>query len=218
MCNLSARSNQGTACLCLFTAPERCSIAARGCRCDTGTMSLLRPSTRERQQGRIAMTVLQPAAGLLATNTADAAGPGRGDSQEQQQQQQVEPSTSRSSAGTDTWQQQVTGRSQTEQLQQQEQQQTVGRAAQKVSLKVRRFCWLALLLCNPGSLTPTNVGPAVPKRVCLLIISDAHAQTILPLALLPCTCRWCCRLNGRAPSSPLRTRSSARTAQAAGLC
>ncbi|WIA12059.1 hypothetical protein OEZ85_012136 [Tetradesmus obliquus] len=107
-------------------------------RCDTGTMSLQRPSTRERQQGRIAMTVLEPAAGLLATNTADGAGSGRGDGQEQQQQQQVEPSTSRSGAGTDTWQQQATGRSQTEQLQQQqqEQQQTMGRAAQKVSLKV----------------------------------------------------------------------------------
>jgi hypothetical protein len=137
-----------TTCICAlrFTAGSCYS-------CDAGTMSLQRPSTRERQQGRIAMTVLEPAAGLMGSSAAAAGA--YNDSQEQQQQQQqqpFEPSTSRSGVGSDTWQQQQgTGRSQTDWEQQQEQLQSVAAAANTVSLKVRvgaGSCGATQLVCH----------------------------------------------------------------------
>lgn len=100
-------------------------------------MSLQRPPTRERQQGRIALTVLEAAAGLLGAGAAATSAGLLGDSQ---QQQPLEPSSSTNGAGSKSWQQQqqqATGRTQVDWQQQQEQDQPLSTATNKVSLKVR---------------------------------------------------------------------------------
>lgn len=109
------------------------------CRCETGTASLERPSTRERMRGRVPLTVLEPSAQLLAA--ADRVTPAGGNNQEQQQ---AEPSTSRS--GSDTWQQQATQDFAADQQQQQQldtSMDTLAAAAPRIPLKVIT----ALLAC-----------------------------------------------------------------------
>eukprot|EP00882_Tetradesmus_deserticola_P026618 GHRQ01029378.1.p2 GENE.GHRQ01029378.1~~GHRQ01029378.1.p2 ORF type:complete len:140 (+),score=34.17 GHRQ01029378.1:382-801(+) len=95
-------------------------------------MSLQRPPTRERQQGSIPLTVLEPTASLMGTCAAATSTGVHGFSQEQQL---VEP-MSTSGAGLESWQQQqATNHSTADRQQQQEQ--PLATASNKVSLKVR---------------------------------------------------------------------------------
>eukprot|EP00878_Enallax_costatus_P035405 GHUV01039460.1.p2 GENE.GHUV01039460.1~~GHUV01039460.1.p2 ORF type:complete len:140 (-),score=38.64 GHUV01039460.1:330-749(-) len=59
-------------------------MATLACRMDAGTMSLERPSTANRQRGRVPMTVLELTAQLLGNNSTTAAVDGQQDRQSEQ--------------------------------------------------------------------------------------------------------------------------------------
>lgn len=104
-------------------------------------MSLERPPTRERQHGRVPMTVLDATADLLGTAmgaSSDTAGSTAADGQEQQAQ---EPSTFRSGSGSESWQRQTTPASQAERQEKQQQDSLSDIAANTVALKVRSLLY-----------------------------------------------------------------------------
>lgn len=114
------------------------------CRCDIGSLVLDRPSTADRQQGQVAMTVLQAAPELLQATgkaaVAAAAAAADAAAIDQQQQSGFSPRPA-----PEPWQaagRSQPGQQQTQQLDSQQQQQLATAAAQQLALKVRRRDWL----------------------------------------------------------------------------